>query len=109
MYDFWIGDINIAPFLLIFTFVVVLPLQAILCLKVKSKITRLLPVIILSVLTIAAVVVATIGTGWNVIFYIVSAIYFGIMLAVCGVVWGVLAIVKCLRQSPKRTDGGNYE
>ena len=98
MYDFWIGDINIAPLLLIFTFVVVLPLQAILCLKVKSKITRLLPVIILSVLTTAAVIAAAIGTGWDVIFYIVSAIYLGIMLAVCGVVWGIWAIIKVIKK-----------
>ena len=98
MYDMWIGDINIAPFLLLFTLIGVLPVQAILCFKVKSKSVRLLPVIILSVLTTAAVIAAAIGTGWDVIFYIVSAIYLGIMLAVCGVVWGIWAIIKVIKK-----------
>ena len=60
MFDVWIGDVNLAPFLWIFTLVVVLPIQLALCFKVKSKVVRLLPVIILSILTLCAAIASCI-------------------------------------------------
>lgn len=94
MLDIWIGDINIAPILWIFTFFVIFPIQLTFCFKVKSKIVRLLPVIILSILTAAAIIAAFAGTGWDVIFYLVSAVYLAIMLFVCGIAWGIWFIIK---------------
>lgn len=93
MYDMWIGNVNLAPILLLFTFVVVLPVQFVLCIRFKSKILRLLPVIILSIMTMSAIVAAAVCTGWDVVFFIVSAIYLAIMLFVCGLVWGIWGIL----------------
>ena len=98
MFDIWIGDINIAPFIWLFTLIVVLPIQLVLCFKVKSKIVRLLPVIILTALTIVSAVAAAVGTDWDVLFYLICAVYFAIMLFVCGFGWGIWAIIKKARK-----------
>lgn len=98
MYDFWIGDINLAPILLVFTFVVIFPVQLILCHKVKSKVARLMPVIILSILTAAAVIAAAVCTGWDIVFFIVSAIYLSLMLFACGIAWGIWSIPRFLKK-----------
>lgn len=98
MFDVWIGDVNIALFIWIFILIVVLPLQLVLCFKVKSKFMRLLPVIVLSVLIIASAVAATVGTDWDVLFYLICTVYFAIMLFVCGFGWGIWAIIKKARK-----------
>lgn len=98
MYDFWIGDVNIAPILLAITIIAIFPGQLILCFKGKSRIVRLFPVIVLSILTAAAIIAACICTGWDIVFYIVSAIYLAIMLSSCGVAWVIWAIVKRIRK-----------
>ena len=93
MFDVWIGDTNIAPFLWIFTLVVVLPIQLALCFKAKSKVVRLLPVIILSVLTLSAAVASATRIDWSALFYLIFAVYFGIMLVTCGIGWAIWAII----------------
>lgn len=98
MFDVWIGDMNIAPFLWIFTLVVVLPIQLALCFKVKSKILRLLPVVVLSVLAVAAAIAAATSIDWDALFYLISAVYLGIMLFICGIAWGIWALVVFIRK-----------
>ena len=100
MLDIWIDDINIAPFIWIFILIVVLPVQIALCFNAKSKILRFLPIIILSVLTVATAIAATIGTDWSAVFYLIIAVYFAIMLFVCGIGWGIWAIVRKTKQPP---------
>ena len=94
MFDIWIGDINIAPFIWLFTLIVVLPIQLVLCFKVKSKLIRLLPVIIFSVLSATAAIATATRTDWDAIFYLICAVYLAIMLLVCGIGWGSWAIVR---------------
>ena len=103
MFDVWIGDTNIAPFLWIFTLIVVFPIQLALCFKVKSKIVRLLPVGVLSALTIAAAIAAATSIDWDALFYLICAVYLAIMLFVCSIAWGIWAIVRCIRKKK------NYE
>ena len=102
MFDVWIGDVNLAPFLWIFTLVIVLPIQLALCFKVKSKVVRLLPVIILSILTLCAAIASATRIDWSALFYLIFAVYFGIMLFACAIGWGIWAItvfVKKRKQS----------
>lgn len=94
MFDIWIGDINIAPFIWLFTLIVVLPIQLVLCFRVKSKLIRLLPVIIFSVLSATAAVATATRTDWDAIFYLICAVYLTIMLIVCGIGWGIWAIIR---------------
>ena len=44
MFDIWIGDVELTRCALIFSLVVLLPLQLLLCFKVKQKGIRLIPV-----------------------------------------------------------------
>ena len=103
MFDIWIGDMNIAPFLWIFTLIVVFPIQLALCFKVKSKFVRLLPVIILSILTLIAAVASATSIDWSALFYLIFAVYLGIMLSVCGIGWGIWAITVFVKKRKQGT------
>jgi len=92
MFDIWIDGVNIAPIIWILILIVILPIQLVLCFRVKSKILRMLPVIIFSALTAVFGIAAAVGIGWDVLFYLICTVYFAIMLFVCGVGWGVWAI-----------------
>lgn len=98
MFDIWMGDIELTTFVLIFSIVVLLPVQLFLCFKVKSKAIRLLPVIVLSILTIIFVVISVANTGWDGLGYIFLGIFTGFMLLMCGIGWGIWAITKRVKK-----------
>ena len=97
MFDVWVGGTNIAPFLWLFALIVIFPLQITLCFKAKNKIVRLLPVIIFSVLTAAAVIAVSVSIDWSALFYLIFAVYFAIMLLFCGAAWLTWLIVKKIK------------
>lgn len=92
MFDIWIGDIELTTLVLIVSIVILLPLQLLLCFKVKKLLFRLLPIIILSVLTIAFIVMNFLIPGWDGLGYLFFAIFSGFMIFMCGVGWGIWAI-----------------
>ena len=92
MFDIWIGDIELTKLVLIVSVVVLLSLQLLLCFKVKNLLFRLLPIIILSVLTVAFVVMNSLIPGWDNLVYLFLAIFSGFMIFMCGVGWGIWAI-----------------
>jgi len=94
VFDLWIGDVNVAPFIWIFILTAVLPVQLVLCFKVKSKIVRLLPAMIFAVLAAASAIAVAVKTDWSALFYLICAVYLAIMLFVCGIGWGIWAIVR---------------
>ena len=98
MFDVWMGDIELTTAVLIFSVVVLLPIQLLLCFKVKSKAIRLLPVILLSIPTIIFVMMSVAITGWDGLGYIFLAIFTGFMLLMCGVGWGIWAINKLVKK-----------
>lgn len=98
MLDIWIGSINLAPILLIFTFAVILPIQLVLCHKAKSILVRFIPIILLSLLTTAALIASSLCLGWDKLFYIVCAINLAVMVVVCGIGWGVWAIIGNIKK-----------
>lgn len=104
MLDIWIGSVNLAPILLLFTFAILLPVQLLLCNKAKSILVRLLPIIILSLLAVAALVASSFCLGWDGLFYIQCAINLAVMVVVCGISWGVWAIVQ---NAKKKRNLGN--
>ena len=97
MFDVWVGGTNIAPFLWLFALIVIFPLQIILCFKAKNKVVRLLPVIIFSALTAAAIIAVAVSIDWSALFYLIFAVYFAIMLLFCGAAWLTWFIVKKLK------------
>ena len=105
MFDIWIGDIELTAFVLIFSIVLLLPVQLLLCFKVKSKAIRLLPVIVLSIPTIIFTVMSVAIAGWDSLGYIFLALFSGFMLLMCGMGWGIWAITRLVkRASSKPTD-----
>ena len=98
MFDVWIGDTELTTLVLIFSIIVVLPIQLLLCFKVKSRAIRLLPVILLSIPTIIFVMMSVVITGWDGLGYIFLAIFTGFMLLMCGVGWGIWAITKSVKK-----------
>ncbi len=98
MFDVWMGDIELTTFTLIFSIAVLLPIQLLLCFKVKSKVIRLLPVILLSISAICFVGMAIVNTGWDGLGYLFLAIFAGFMLFICGMAWGIWAVVKLIKK-----------
>ena len=98
MFDVWMGDIELTTAVLIFSIVVLLPIQLLLCFKIKSRAIRLLPVILLSIPTIIFVMMSVAITGWDGLGYIFLAIFTGFMLLMCGVGWGIWAISKVIKK-----------
>lgn len=94
MFDIWMGDIELTTAVLIFSIIVLLPIQLLLCFRVKSTVIRLLPIILLSIPTLIFIVMSTTTHGWDGLGYIFLAIFAGFMMLICGVAWGVWAIIK---------------
>ena len=99
MFDVWMGDIELTTFTLIFSIVVLLPVQLLLCFKVKSKAIRLLPVILLSIPTLFFIVMAAITTGWDNLGYMFLVVFMGFMLLMCGIGWGVWWMINRKKQN----------
>ena len=98
MFDVWIGDIEFTTAVLIFSVVVLLLIQLLICFKVKNKVIRLLPVILLSIFTIFLVAMASTATGWDNLGYIFLAIFTGGMWLMCGVAWSIWGIIKRIKK-----------
>ena len=98
MFDVWMGEIELTTAVLIFSIAVLLPIQLLLCFKVKSRAIRLLPVILLSFPTIIFVMMSVAITGWEGLGYIFLAVFTGFMLLMCGVGWGIWAIGKRIKR-----------
>jgi len=94
MFDLYIGEIELTTVVLFFSIIILLPIQLLLCFKVKSKIIRLLPIIVLSIPTLIFIIMATTTQGWDVLGYIFLSIFTGFMMLICGVAWGIWAIIK---------------
>ncbi len=98
MFDIWIGDIELTTFTLIFSVVVLLPLQLLLCFKVKSKVIRLLPIIVLSIPTLCFLVLSVILKGWDGIGCLMLAVLTGFMMFMCGIGWGIYGVTKFVKR-----------
>ena len=99
MFDVWMGDIELTTFTLIFSIVVLLPVQLLLCFKVKSKAIRLLPVILLSIPALFFIVMAAAATAWDHLGYVILVIFIGFMLLTCGIGWGIWWVIHRQKQN----------
>ena len=101
MFDVWLGDIKLTELILIFSVVVLLPLQILLCFKVKNKFIRFFPLTICSVLTAIFTVMLITSTGWDSLGYLFLVILSGFMLFMCIVGCGIWAIIKFIKKKLK--------
>lgn len=99
MFDVWSGNGELTIIALIVSVAVILPVQLLLCFKIRKIVIRLLPVMVLSVLTAVLSLLAAVTSGWDSLGYILLAVFTGIMLLVCGGAWGIWAIAKRMKKS----------
>ncbi len=83
---------------LILSIAIILPCQLLLCFKIKSIILRLLPLIAFLILTVLFAVRMFTADGWDGLGYMFLAIFMAIMFAICGVCWGIFAIVRFVKK-----------
>ncbi len=98
MFDVWIGDVELTALIAIFSIVVLLPIQILLCFKVKSKVLRLMPAVVLFALSIFFAVMSATSSGWDGIGWMFFFLYAAWMLFMCGVAWGIFGIHKLLKK-----------
>ena len=98
MFDAWMGNTELTAAALIVSVAVFLPLQLLLCFKVRSRVIRLLPVIVLAIPAFVFYCSAIMSTEWNGFGDALLAIVTSFMLAMCGLGWGIWAIAKLVQK-----------
>lgn len=94
----WIRDIEVTTLIAITSVLVVLPIQLLLCFKVKSVFLRLLPSLLLTATTILFFTMMATSRDWDAIGYAVLGVFSGVLLIFSGVGWGIWAIVRCIKK-----------
>ena len=94
----WIRDIEVTTLIAITSVLVVLPIQLLLCFKVKPVFLRLLPSILLTGTTILLFAMMATSRDWDAIGYAVLGVFSGVLLIFSGIGWGIWAIVRCIKK-----------
>lgn len=93
--------IDLTVLVWIFSIAVLLPVQLVLCVRVRSLILRLLPALLFAMTALFFVVLAFTAVGSDNLGYLFLAIYAGIMLLMCGIAWGIWGLIRVLsRKKP---------
>lgn len=98
MGDVWIRDIEITTLIAITSVLVVLPIQLLLCFKVKHVLSRLLPSILLTATTIFLFTMMATSKDWDAIGYAILGVFSGVLLIFSGIGWGIWALVAFIRK-----------
>lgn len=93
------GELNFTGIMLISGLVLMLPLQVLLCCKCRSLLLRLLPVGLFLLVGLTFWLLGVTTTGLNVLFYMIYAVYAGAMLLLCGLGWGIWALIRLVKRS----------
>lgn len=102
MFDVWIGDVELTTLTIIVAVAAILPIQLLLCFKVKNLLLRLLPSMLFAVVTISFFAMIFSSQDWDSIGYAILAMLAGILLLMSGVAWGIWGIVVCIRRNKMR-------
>ena len=104
MFDVWIGDVELTTLVIIIAVVAILPIQLLLCFKVKNLLLRLLPSMLFAIVTISFFAMIFSSQDWDSIGYAILAMLAGILLFMSGVAWGIWGIVVCVRKNKKKKE-----
>ncbi|MBE6037583.1 MAG: hypothetical protein E7218_00030 [Anaerofustis stercorihominis] len=83
MFDIWLDELNFTYLIIAVSVFVIFPVQLIICKKAKSIKVKLIPSAVFAVSGIFCVIMAEVVTGWDVLGYLIFAIYFAFLTAVC--------------------------
>ena len=87
-------DIDLLPLLVVMAAFLIFPLQLFLCRKVKNRMVRLLPVILLTMTEGVLVALSCTSKGWQSLGYLFFVLVAAMMLLLCGLSWGLWAILR---------------
>ena len=93
MLHFGSFDIRTDIFVLILSAILLIA-QLLLCFKVKKTVVRLIPVCLLSCLTVVFTALIFVFEGWDSLGFLIIAICSAALLLVCGLGWGIWWLVK---------------
>ena len=94
MTEIYIGKTNLFFLLILFNVFVILPLQIFLCLKAKNLIVKNSITIISTAMAIIFLILTKFATGYDGLFYIVFAMYAGIILITSIVIQIIFYLLK---------------
>lgn len=97
MFDVHWGDLELTAFTLGAALLLVLPLQLVLCFKVRRRALRPLPAVLFAGAAVVFLLMSAAVSDWTGVFYLVLAIFSGILLAACGLGWGIWAAARRLK------------
>ena len=109
MGDVWIGNIEFTTFIAICSVLIVLPMQLLLCFKVKNSFIRLLPSILLTITTIILFCLMCSAEEWDAIGYALLGVFSGVMLIVAGIAWCIWVVVRAINKRKKEVGEHLYE
>ena len=94
MLDIWIGPLNLAGLTGIFSAAVLLPLQLLLCRKVRSLALRLAPLLVSAGSGVILGSLSLSVSGWDQLGLMILALYCAFLALVCAAGWLIAHLLK---------------
>ena len=94
MFDSNSFELDMPTLVVLFSVLLTLVLQLLLCFKVKKTLIKLLPVILLTIAAIVLYIISINVGGWDAFGYMFFVVLCFGLLVVCGLCWGVWALVR---------------
>lgn len=98
MFDVWLGDINLTVLMIVFSVLIVFPIQLLLCYKAKSLPVRLIPAGLILLFALVSLILLLTTPGWDSIGYIFFLIYAGGMMFFCSLAWLLWAVLTYIQK-----------
>ena len=98
MFDIWLGSINFTWLMIGVSFILILPIQLLLCFRVKSLTLRLLPIGLSVALCCIFLILALTFPGWYGLLFAMFTIYSAGMVFLCAMGWGIWKLVQILKK-----------
>ena len=96
--DIYFFDVDWLPLTTVLAAFSIFPVQLLLCFKVKSRVLRFLPLILLTVAEAVFIVLSCTAKGWDALGYLFFVLLTAMMMLLCGIAWGVWAFMRNRRQ-----------
>ena len=102
MFDVWLGDVELTEVIIYVSILIMIPLQLLLCFRVKKLWLKLLPSLSFIILIVFFLCLANQNSiGWDGIGYFILAIFAGILLTACALAWLIWLIWNLILKKKK--------
>lgn len=104
MFDIWIGDVELTSLAILLGVVAVLPVQLLLCFRVRSRWIRLAPALLFTVLTALLLLLTYRAQDWDALGYLFFALTTGYALLLSGIGWGIWGLIRFFQKRRSSRD-----